>query len=438
MSSLREISANVGAFTTVTTSTIENSGDLTTNQFQLIPTVPSLGYTLTSSDDAGNATWTAPLADYPAYVQRAAKINFNSLATGQTPYVVVSSDGGMIVVVYQLLGTLQTQFQTFLYTSGAWVLNSTITTPLTNNATQSVALSDQNDLLALSNSTSEEVVVYRRTAGVWVQVGAMLDLTGTYVNFGIGLVINSGKQMLAVLSNSGVSFYAIGASTLTAAGFLTIASQQTLAISDDFRILVTANPTANTNVGQLAVYVRAALDPLTAWSLLQTVNPYSVSASNVFTGTSVSLSGDGSTLAVGCPGDAVNAPTSVVTTGAVLMFNYVTGVGFVQDQKIIPVDYSYQSVGVNFGVKVQLNFAGDTLVAGGNIDQAQLGSLWVYVQVEGGLWISNGNKYRGTNLTSATANQGKEVAIARGNASVVVSGVPRDTAGNVNAIVIFQ
>ena len=68
MSALRAISANVGAFTTVTSSTIENSGDLTTNQFQLIPTVPSLGYTLTSSDDAGNATWTAPLPDYRAYV----------------------------------------------------------------------------------------------------------------------------------------------------------------------------------------------------------------------------------------------------------------------------------------------------------------------------------------------------------------------------------
>ena len=440
MSSLREISANVGAFTTVTTSTIENSGDLTTNQFQLIPTVPSLGYTLTSSDDAGNATWTAPLTDYPAYVQRAAKINFNSLATGQTPYVVVSSDGGMIVVVYQLLGTLQTQFQTFLYTSGAWVLNSTITTPLTNNATQSVALSDQNDLLALSNSTSEEVVVYRRTAGVWVQVGAMLDLTGTYVNFGIGLVINSGKQMLAVLSNSGVSFYAIGASTLTAAGFLSIASaQHSLDISLDFRILVTGYYLANNNVGRVTVFVRAALDPLTAWSLLQTINPYSISARNVYAGASVSLSRDGSTLAVGASEDAINSPASVGPTGAVLMFNYVTGVGFVQGQKIVPVDYSYQSTQtVAFGGFVQLNFAGDTLVMGGWYDQQATGSIWVYVRDKRGLWIQNGNKYRGNDLNPANANQGYTVAIARGNASVVVASVGRDDPSNKNAMVIYQ
>jgi len=440
MSALRAISANVGAFTTVTSSTIENSGDLTTNQFQLIPTVPSLGYTLTSSDDAGNATWTAPLADYRAYVQRAPKIRLNSTGNGNHPYVVVSSDGGMIVVVYELFATLQNQFQTYLYTAGAWVLDSTITPPFTNNIEPRIALSDQNDLLAVSSPSRNQVVVYRRTAGVWVQVGAMLDLTGTYVNFGVGLVINSGKQMLAVLSDSGVSFYAIGASTLTSAGFRSIASaQHSLAISLDFRIMVTGNYLANNLVGQVTVFVRAALDPLTAWSLLQTINPYSLSPNNVYAGSSVSLSGDGSTLAVGAPEDALNAPVSVGSTGAVVMFNYVTGVGFVQGQKIVPVDYSYQSTQtVAFGGTVQLNFAGDTLVTGGWYDQQALGSTWVYVRDERGLWIQNGNKYRGTNLNPTAANQGYHVAIARGNASVVVSSVGRDNPGNVNAIVIYQ
>ena len=439
MSSLREISANVGAFTTVTTSTIENSGDLTTNQFQLIPTVPSLGYTLTSSDDAGNATWTAPLADYRAYVQRTPKIRFNSAGNGNTPYVVVSSDGGMIVVIYEISGLFQ-QFQTFLYTSGAWVLDSTITPPFTANANRRIALSDQNDLVAVANPDSNQVAVYRRTAGVWVQVGAMLNLTGTYVHFGVGLVINSGKQMLAVLSSSGVSFYAIGASTLTAAGFLSIASaQHSLDISLDFRILVTGNYLANNNVGRVTVFVRAALDPLTAWSLLQTINPYSISASNVYAGSTVSLSRDGSTLAVGAPEDAINSPASVGPTGAVLMFNYVTGVGFVQGQKIVPVDYSYQSTQtVAFGGTVQLNFAGDTLVMGGWYDQQATGSIWVYVRDKRGLWIQNGNKYRGNDLNPANANQGYTVAIARGNASVVVASVGRDDPSNKNAMVIYQ
>jgi hypothetical protein len=416
---------------------------VTTSQFQLIPAVPSLGYTLTSSDIAGNATWTAPLADYPSYKQKTSKINFNSPANSDAPFVVVSSDGGMVVVVYKLNATLQTQFQTFLYEGDTWFLDSTITTPLTNNVNYSLCLADGNDLLAISNITANQVVVYRRTAGAWVQVGAMLDLTGTETFFGRSLVINSGKQMLAVVSDSGVFFYLIGVSTLTFVGVLSIplvaSGQSSLAISVDFRILVTGNQHVNSSVGQLAVYVRAALDPLSAWSLLQTVNPYSVSASNVYTGVSVSLSRDGSTLAAACPGDRVNTPPSVGSTGAVLMFNYVTGVGFVQGQKIIPVDYSPNStVAINFGQSLQLDFAGDTLVAGGYYDQGLLGSTWVYVRDERGLWIQNGNKLRGNDLTSATAQQAFHVGIARENASVVVSSVSRDTAGNVNAIVIFQ
>lgn len=436
MSLLQQISTNVGAVNVLTSTTIECS------QFQLkpIPAVPSLGSTLTSSDSEGNATWTAPLADYRSYKQIAPKINLNGV-TFSGPQLVVSSDGGMIVALYQLRNTVQIQFQTFLYTSGAWVLDSTITTPLSNpNNTEKIALSDGDNLLAVSNYSANEVVVYRRTAGVWVQVGAKLDLTGIDVQFGISLVINSGTQTLAVLSDSGVSFYNISASTLTPVGILSLASTQyvSLAISLDFRILVTGDPRPNNSVGQVSVYVRAALDPLTAWSLLQTVNPYSVSASAVYAAF-VSLSSDGSTLAIGCPGDALNAPASVGSTGSVLMFKYVTGVGFVQGQKIVPVDYSYQSTqAINFGQDVALNSAGDTLVAGGYYDQQQLGSMWVYVRDERGLWVQNGNKYRGNDLTQANASQGTKVAIAIGNASVILSSVPKDTANNTNALLIFQ
>ena len=415
---------------------------LTTSQFQLIPPVPSLGYTLTS-DIAGNATWTAPLADYPSYKQKTPKIILNSPANSIAPFVVVSSDGSMIVVVYRLNATLQTQFQTFLYESDTWFLDSTITTPLTNNANYYLCLADGNDLLAISNLTANQVVVYRRTAGAWVQVGAMLDLNGTYTLFGRNLVINSGKQMLAVQTQTDIVFYLISVSTLTLAGVIIIplvgAGQTGLDISLDFRILVTGNYLANNNVGRVTVFVRAALDPLTAWSLLQTINPYSISASNVYAGASVSLSRDGSTLAVGASEDAINSPASVGPTGAVLMFNYVTGVGFVQGQKIVPVDYSYQSTQtVAFGGFVQLNFAGDTLVIGGWYDQQATGSIWVYVRDKRGLWIQNGNKYRGNDLNPANANQGYTVAIARGNASVVVASVGRDDPSNKNAMVIYQ
>jgi hypothetical protein len=150
-------------------------------------------------------------------------------------------------------------------------------------------------------------------------------------------------------------------------------------------------------------------------------------------GQSVSLSSDGSTLAVGCPGDALNAPSAVTTTGAVLIYTYVSGVGFVQGQKIIPVDYYLGANQViNFGLSLQLNFAGDKLVIGGPEDQDQRGSTWVYVRGARGLWVENADKLRGSDL-GATPYQGSSVALARGNASVVASACQSE-----NAVVIFQ
>ena len=52
------------------------------------------------------------------------------------------------------------------------------------------------------------------------------------------------------------------------------------------------------------------------------------------------------------------------------MFNCVTGTGYVQGQKIIPLDFAFDSLAeVNFGLSLELNFAGDTFVVGGYSDQ---------------------------------------------------------------------
>ena len=390
--------------------------------------------------------FTSPLSsedEFPQiqnYVQLTPKINFNSPNTGNSARIVVSSDGAMIVAAYQLGITVQTQFQTFGYENDAWVLKSTITTSLANNAAISMCLSADNTLLAISDAVSNEVVVYRQTGSlpaIWGQLGP--KLTGS-AGFGVDMDINSDVQMLSVLSSTGIAFYAIGVSTLTLQGTLVIASQQTVRISNNFNTLVVGNAYNNSSVGRVQVYTRLPTAALTAWSVLQTLDPRSVSSSVVYAGTSLSLSYDGRTLAVGCPGDGLNAPNSVDTTGAVLIYKYVAATNqYVQGQKIIPLDYSPDSLGaINFGARLQLNFAGDALVVGGWYDQGTLGSTWVFVRNDRGLWIQNANKLRASDLTSATAGQGNGVAIARGNASVVVTSARMDEIGNVNAIVIFQ
>lgn len=398
------------------------------------------------SKTVANAPYFTPLSsedEYPQtqnYVQLTPKINFNSPANGNFARIVVSSDGAMIAAAYQLGITAQTQFQTFGYENDAWVLKSTITTSLTNNAGIIMVLSADNTLLAISDFVSNEVVVYRQTGflpATWVQLGPKLTGSGA---FGKSMDINSDVQMLSVLSSTGIAFYAIGVSTLTLQGTLVIASQETLRISNNFNTLVVGNPYNNSSVGRVQVYTRLPTAALTAWSFLQTLDPRSVSSSSVYAGTGLSLSYDGRTLAVGCPGDALNAPGSVGATGAVLIYKYVAATSqYVQGQKIIPLDYSPDSVqAINFGATLQLNFAGDTLVVGGWYDQNQVGSTWVFVRNDRGLWIQNANKLRASDLTSATAGQGSSVAIAGGNASVVVTSARRDEIGDVDAIVIFQ
>ena len=116
----------------------------------------------------------------PSYNQLTPKINFNSPDTGKPAMVVVSSDGLMIVVAYQLgsgSGT-QCQFQTFSYINDAWGLQSTITTPLNANQGMALGLSDKDDLLAVGDANVNEVVVYRFTSSspaLWVQVGSKLS-----------------------------------------------------------------------------------------------------------------------------------------------------------------------------------------------------------------------------------------------------------------------
>ena len=253
-------------------------------------------------------------------------------------------------------------------------------------------------------------------------------------------MLNSSAKVLAVLSDTDVAFYAISLSSVSLLGTLSTAGNQTLVISNDLRFLAVGNAYPNNGKGEVRVYARLSQSPVNAWSLLQTLVPRSVSATAVYAGSSLSLSSDGSVLAVGCPGEALNAPPSVGATGAVVIYNYATSTAqYVQGQKIIPVDYAPNSVqAVNFGSSLQLSFDGATLVAGGWYDQLQLGSTWVYARSPSGLWIQNANKLRGEDLTSATAGQGIGVAIAKGSASVVVASVSMDTSGNVNAIVIFQ
>lgn len=390
-----------------------------------------------------------------SYNQLAASITFPSSLNSNPPAVVVSSTGNMAISAYQKGPTNDVvEFQTFHFVNGTWTLSITTIAALTNSQQLSMSLSENDDLLAIGNGIVGEVVVYALSAAgnAWNQVGA--TLTSALPAFGALLQINNGSiarlpQTLSVLANTSILFYTVTASALTLSGTLTLppiaGGFQNFVISTDFSTLAIANNYINANVGQVTVLSRAGYLPVSSWPIQQVLNPIGVSSANVYMGTGLAISSDGNVLAVGCPGDGLNAPASVTTTGAVLIYNYNDQTKrYVQGQKIIPLDYSPAStVALNFGSAMQLNFDGNTLVATGWYDNNQVGATWVFVLTDSGIWIQNGNKLNDADAPDGVLfNEGLNVAIARGNASVIVSAIIQHKLPTglsiVNAIVVYQ
>ena len=393
-----------------------------------------------------------------SYNQLAAALTFPTSLSTNAPSVVVSSTGKMAIALFQQAPTNDVAvFQTFLLQNGAWVLVNTTTTPLTNSQQLNLSLSENNDLLAIGNGIVREVVVYALSAAgdAWTQVGS--TLTSTLLGFGTVVQINNGlaaglPPTLSVLANNGANilFYNVfvNASLITTPSTLVLpviaGGYQNFTISTDFSTLAVANVYINGLVGQVVVLSRPRYVPVTSWPAKQTLNPIGVSDANVYMGTGLSVSSDGNVLAVGCPGDGLNAPASVGTTGAVLMYNYVEQSGrYVQGQKIIPLDYSPASTAaLNFGSSLQLTLDGYTLVAGGWYDNNQVGATWVFVLTDSGIWIQNGNKLNDADPPQGVLfNEGVNVAIARGNASVIVSSVTQNKLPDtsvVNSMVVYQ
>ena len=393
-----------------------------------------------------------------SYNQLAAAITLPTSLSTNPPVVVVSSAGKMAVALFQQGPTANVAvFQTFLFRNGAWVLASTTTTPLTNSQQLSLSLSEDDDLLAIGNGNSGEVVVYSLVVAAgnvsWNLVGS--KLTSTQLGFGALVQINNGvvaglPPTLSVISSTGTSilFYAVSvkASTITPSGTLALppVSFQNFTISTDFSTLAIANVYVNGGVGQVIVLSRPRYLPVSSWPVQQLLTPIGVSPTNVFTGNGLSLSADGTVLAVGCPGDGLNAPATVGTTGAVLIYNYNEQSGkYVQGQKIIPLDYAPASIqALNFGSSLQLNFDGNTLVAGAWYENNQVGATWVFVLTSSGIWIQNGNKLNDADPAQGVLfNEGTYVAIARSTASVIVSSVTHNKLPNttvVNSMVVYQ
>jgi hypothetical protein len=136
---------------------------------------------------------------------------------------------------------------------------------------------------------------------------------------------------------------------------------------------------------------------------------------NAAQGTSVALSADGNTAIVGGPGDNAGV-------GAAWIFTR-TGTTWSQQQKLVGSSPSGAS---QQGVSVAISADGNTVAMGGDMDNANIGAVWIFTR-SGGTWTQQGAKLVGTGNTGVSL-QGVSVALS-GDSNTLAVGGSSDNAG---------
>lgn len=128
----------------------------------------------------------------------------------------------------------------------------------------------------------------------------------------------------------------------------------------------------------------------------------------------VAISGDGKTVIVGGYGD--NS-----LTGAAWVFTNNNGTWTQQGNKLV----GNGAAGVAYqGISTSLSTDGNTALVGGYGDNGGVGAAWVFTR-NGGVWSQQGNKLVGSGAAGPTPVQGFSVSLS-GNGNIAIVGGPLD------------
>jgi hypothetical protein len=187
-----------------------------------------------------------------------------------------------------------------------------------------------------------------------------------------------------------------------------------VSLSRDGNTAIIGGPLDNFLIGAAWVFTRSA----GIWSQQAKLVGTGVVGDFVAQGTSVSLSGDGSTAIVGGPYD--NTVFNLNSAdGATWVFTRLNGM-WTQQAKLVGTG-AVGSGGANQGQSVSLSGDGNTAIIGGPTDNDIAGAAWVFMR-SGGLWSQQDTKLVGTDATGA---QGYSVSLS-GDGNTAIVGVPFD------------
>lgn len=197
---------------------------------------------------------------------------------------------------------------------------------------------------------------------------------------------------------------------LVGSNILSAGPQQgaSVSLSADGHTVAFGAPQDNNGVGATYVFTRSG----TIWTEQDKLVGTGIIATGALQGTSVSLSNDGNTLAVGGPRDNNNV-------GATWIFNRIGNI-WQQTKKIVgtlPIGNSRQ------GISVSLSADGKTLAVGGNNDDGNIGATWIFIKT-GSTWVQQGVKLVGAG--TPPTSQGYSVSLSASGKTLAVGALDDD------------
>ena len=268
---------------------------------------------------------------------------------------------------------------------------------------ESVSLSDDGTVLAIGALNNDEggnnagqVKVFKIEGGDWVQIGSNINGENANENSGESISLNSDGTYIAISSpgsnsdtgkvriyrTDGISWTKVGSDI----NGVTSGDQfgSSVSISNDGTIVAIGTPfddDGGTNAGSVSIYQFDGSN----WTQMGSNIDGTANSENF--GYSVSLTGDGTILAIGAPGNTVNGTNS----GQVKVFNWNL-TSWTQLGANIDSEHQYD----NFGRSVSIENDGKYLAIGayGYPNGASKGGAYAYVY-SGGSWNQLGSVMQG-------------------------------------------
>jgi hypothetical protein len=290
----------------------------------------------------------------------------------------------------------------------------------------SVALSADGNTLAVGGANDNSITgatwIFTRSNGIWSQQGSKLVGT-TSVAFqyqGTSVSLSADGNTLAVggigddafigatwiWTRSGSSWTQQG-DKLVGAGYIGTSFQGTsVSLSADGNTLAVGGYEDNNYIGATWIFTRTGI----TWSPQGSKLVGTTSAINQYQGISVSLSADGNTLAVGGSGDNNDI-------GATWIWTRSGNSWFQQGSKLVGTT---SAINQYQGWSVSLSADGNTLAVGGYGDNNYIGATWIWTRSNGS-WSQQESKLVGT-TSAINQYQGTSVSLSADGNTLAIGG----------------